>query len=36
MLIRQEQNLLALSEAPLQRGHRIRRRADRAAALADE
>src|SRR5688572_29975722 len=36
MLIRQEQNLVALSEAPLQRGHRIRRRADSAAALADE
>ena len=36
MLIGQEQNLLAVREAPLQRRHRVRRRADRAAALADE
>ena len=36
MLIGQEQNLLAALERPLQRGRRVRRRADGAAALADE
>ena len=36
MLVRQEENLLAALERPLQRGHRVRRGADRAAALADE
>ena len=36
MLVGQEEHLLAARERPLQRGRRIRRRADRAAALADE
>ena len=36
VLVGQEQNLLAARERPLQRRHRVRRRADGAAALADE
>jgi hypothetical protein len=36
MLVGQEQDLLAVREAPFQRRHRVRRGADGAAALADK